>query len=175
MLEMTDKESFRYFIIGRDDSWPYCQSHREVRQMEKLTSNLPRNRYANFSGADQLGLLLLTRAVDDLTFHIPFVYPFFAPGTGAKTLPTYQSNTIGETVAGNIWTLGGYRVPAAERADLIMAVSTPLNGVTREAADPLNTAALRPEVKAFVDELAGYLDQGKKSYVSGCCLRQWRR
>ncbi|HWR38801.1 MAG TPA: DUF4127 family protein [Patescibacteria group bacterium] len=161
MLEMTEKDLFRYFIIGRDDSWPYCQSHREVRQMEKMTSNLPRYRYANFSGADQLGLLLSTRSVNDLTYRIPFVYPFFGPGTGPKTLPSYQSNTIGETVAGNIWTLGGYRVPDASRADLVMAVGTPLNGVTKEAADASNTAALKPEVKIFVDELAGYLNQGK--------------
>ncbi|HWR39955.1 MAG TPA: DUF4127 family protein [Patescibacteria group bacterium] len=162
MLELTGQEIFRYFIIGRDDSWPYCQSHKEARDMGALTGSLSKARYDNFASADETGMLLLTRAVNDLTFQIPFVYAFYSPGTGSRTVPAYQGNTIGELLGDNILVAGGYKISAPERADLIIAVSTPLNGVTLEAAVPENTEALRPEVKVFVDEMVGYLDKGKR-------------
>ena len=162
MLEMMGQEFFRYFMIGRDDSWPYCQSHKEARDMEALTGNLPKSRFAIFASADEAGMLLLTKAVNDLTFQIPSVYAFYSPGTGSRTVPAYQGNTMGELVAANILVAGGYKTSAPERADLIIAVGMPFNGVTLEAAVPENTEKLRPEVKAFVDEMASYLDKGKR-------------
>ncbi len=58
MLEMTGQEIFRYFIIGRDDSWPYCQSHREVRDMAALTG----------SSAQTLATLTLPRPMKRVCF-----------------------------------------------------------------------------------------------------------
>lgn len=162
MLEMTGREVFHYFMIGRDDSWPFCQSHKEARDMETLTSNLPKSRHAIFASADEAGMLLLTKAVNDLTFQIPSVYVFYSPGTGSRTVPAYQGNTMGELVDANILVAGGYKTSSPERADLIIAVGMPLNGVTLEAAVPGNTEKLRPEVKTFVDEIASHLDRGKR-------------
>ncbi|WP_051296739.1 DUF4127 family protein [Anaeroarcus burkinensis] len=162
MLEMANQEVFRYFMIGRDDSWPYCQSHKEARDMAPLTSKLSKARFAIFASADEAGMLLLTRAVNDLTFQIPRVYTFYSPGTGPRTVPAYQGNTMGELMDANIRVVGGYKTSSPERADLIVAVGMPFNGVTLEAAVPENTDTLRPEVKVFVDELAGYLDKGKR-------------
>ena len=162
MLEMMGQGIFSYFIIGRDDSWPYSQSQKEARNMQALTGSLPKYHYANFASADETGMLLLTRAVNDLTFQVPFVYAFYSPGTGSQTVPAYQGTTIGELMDNNILVTGGYKISAPERADLIIAVGMPLNGVTLEAAVPENTETLRPEVKVFVDEMAGYLDRGKR-------------
>ena len=55
LLHGVESGDFDYFLIGRDDTAPFSQAHREARSMEILVSELPKERIRFFAGADQLG------------------------------------------------------------------------------------------------------------------------
>ena len=59
-------------------------------------------------------------------------------------------------------------VPTAKltRADLVLAVNTPLDGVTLEASNPKNTGEITKQTEEFVADVKGYLKQGKAVAVA---------
>ena len=81
-------------------------------------------------------MLLVARAINDFYFQIPIVAVTFAPGAGGKTVPTYEDAEIGQTVIDQITAAGGIPLSSSATADLLLAVSTPEDGLTREAGSP---------------------------------------
>ena len=74
LLHGVESGNFDYLLIGRDDTAPYSQAHKEARKMDILVRELPKEKIRFFSGADQLGLLLLSRAASRVSYEIPMVY-----------------------------------------------------------------------------------------------------
>lgn len=139
LIEATKADKFSYFILGKDDTMPFSASHRESVLLSKVSAGLGKDKYINFVGADQLGMILCMRAITDFQGSIPFVYAQYNQGVGTQTVPTYEDSLIGDTVEGHIWALGGYPTRFLDRADLVLMVNTPIKGKTLEAASPENT------------------------------------
>ena len=74
MIDLAREGSFSYFCLGRDDNAPYSQTHRESRWLNEYAEGLGKTRFNNMAGIDEFGMLLLTRAVNDLEKKMPFVY-----------------------------------------------------------------------------------------------------
>ena len=84
LLHGVESDNFGFMLIGRDDTAPFSQAHLEARKMDILVNELPKEKILFFSGADQLGIVLLTRAVNKLSFDIPMVKSFYGAGKGAE-------------------------------------------------------------------------------------------
>ena len=168
LLHGVESGGFNYLLVGRDDTSPLSQAHREARFMGSLVNELPKSKIRFFSGADQLGLVLLTQAANRLTFETPLVYTAFAPGKGGETVPTYEDNTVAVSAREHIYASGAFPVRKAKNADFILAVNTPYNGKTAEASDAKNTGEADRHTKAFADKVQSYLDTGKKVIVADC-------
>ena len=106
LLHGVESGDFDYLLIGRDDTAPFSQAHREARSMEILVSELPKERIRFFAGADQLGLVLLTRAAKRLQYELPMVNVTYAVGTGGKTVPSYEDDTVAESAKQHIYAAG---------------------------------------------------------------------
>lgn len=165
MLEYTRNGTFTYFVLGRDDNWSYSQTRRELRPLMKVASTLQPGTFSTFPGADQLGMLLMTRAYNHINFKMPFVYAHYAPGAGPESIPSYQSNDTGSTIRGQITAIGGIQVTTPVRADLVLGVNTPFTGHTPEAESPLNTYVPRKNEQKFINDLKTYLKEGKRISV----------
>ena len=150
LLHAAAAGAFDYFVLGRDDTAPFSQSHKEARLLAQEAAAARLHNYRALPGADQLGLLLLTRAVLDRRQHIPFIHAVYAEGLGRRTVPCYEDAPLGETVADHIYAAGGLPVRTAARADLALLLNTPYDGVTLEASAPENTAAGRGHTAGFV-------------------------
>lgn len=166
LLHGVESGDFDYLLIGRDDTAPFSQAHREARNMDILVRELPKERIHFFAGADQLGLLLLARASNRLQYELPLVNVFYAQGKGGKTIPSYEDDTVGESAKQHIYAAGGFPAKLPQNADLVLAVNTPLNGVTLEAGNATNTNVLTLEVKSFVDDVENLLNEGKEVVVA---------
>ena len=171
LVYSMEKNSFDYFVMGKDDTAPYSQSHKESRLLENEIENrglgnyLLEN-YLMFVGADQLGLILLTKAVNDQTLNVPFVYVEYARGTGPRTIPTYEDVQVGNTIKSHIYAAGGFPAKSKDRADLILFVNTPFDGVTKEAASPENTYIASKYTKNFVGRVKKELNSKNQVPVS---------
>ncbi|MGM9569809.1 MAG: DUF4127 family protein [Phascolarctobacterium sp.] len=154
LLHGVESGDFDYFLIGRDDTAPFSQAHREARSMEILVSELPKERIRFFAGADQLGLVLLTRAAKRLQYELPMVNVTYAAGAGGKTVPSYEDDTVAESAKQHIYAAGAFPVRLRKHADVVLAVNTPKNGKTLEASNAVNNYKVPAETKNFASKVA---------------------
>ena len=150
-VEYTRAGIFQYFLLGCDDSAEFSQTHRESRRLTELSSDLGKTVVQVTSGADELGMLMVARAINYDKNFTPFVSVAYNAGTGAKTFPPYCNEPIGVSVDAAIVAVGGLRIPAHERADLVVAVNTRENGKTFEASNlKRNNLKRRDDLKTFM-------------------------
>ena len=166
LLHGIESDSFNYLLVGRDDTSPLSQAHKEARYMSSLVNNFSNTKIRFFSGADQLGLVLLTQAANRLTYNTPLVYTEFGAGKGGATVPTYEDDTVAESAKQHIFAAGGFPSKNPDTADYILLVNTPYNGKTLEASDVKNSGVADKKTRAFADKVQAYLAQGKKVIVS---------
>lgn len=132
LLDLTADGIINSFIIGRDDNAPLSQTHRENRQLLAYMENIPKTKAQSHAGIDEFAMLLLTRAVNDLTGSLPFVNVQFNRGKGEKTVPAYSDEQIGQSIRDEIIIAGGMFVPKPEKADFVLFVNTDPKGITYE-------------------------------------------
>lgn len=159
LLHGVESGDFDYLLVGRDDTAEFSQAHREARNMEILVNELPKERIRFFAGADQLGLVLLSRASNRLQYKLPLVNVVYADGKGGQTVPSYEDDTVATSAKQHIYAAGAFPVWNSKNADLVLAVNTPFDGITLEAANPANDYTVTAETAAFTDEIAAMLAQ----------------
>jgi len=165
LIREAKKDIFAYLLLGRDDASPYSRSHQESRWLYPETMFLSASKYLSFPGADQLGMVLLARASNDLMFKIPSVAVKYSQGTGEQTIPSYEDIEIGQTVRNHIIAVGGVPLLSEKVADMILAVHTPVDGWTREAGG-INPQEANPDTVSFVKEIQSYVLANRKVAVA---------
>ncbi len=162
LIDLARAKNFNCLLLGRDDNAPYSQTHMESRHLKKYGTGLEQNKFQTIAGIDEVGLMLLTRAVNDRTKNIPAVFVKYNFGRGAETVPSYSDEKIGDTIGAEILAVGGRQVYDVGSADLILAVNTNSDGQTHEAAtSPLNGSKERPGTEFFVDIIQEFLNSDK--------------
>jgi len=166
LIDLTKAGTLNYLIIGRDDTSPYSQSHKESRMLSKLAANLSDAKYISFPGADQLGMVLLARAYNELTMQMPIVEIQYALGTGAETIASYEDQPIGHTIKDHIRAAGGIVASGLETPDLLLVVNTPLANGTKEAGVFENLPIITDCTRQFVTTIENRLAAGKPVAVA---------
>lgn len=161
LITLTQNKDISYLVLGCDDNAPYSQTDKERRELDKYAGRLEADKYQSVAGLDELGMILLTRAVNELEGDIPFVNVHYAEGRGADTIPAYSNEPIKDSVRTHIRLAGGLQVNTAKRADLVLLLNTDQNGITYAANDPGNTTELRANTASFADMAGKYLKEGK--------------
>ncbi|MCI7613570.1 MAG: DUF4127 family protein [Selenomonadaceae bacterium] len=161
MIDLAKNGTFSYFCLGRDDNAPYSQTHRESRWLNDYGRELGKTRFNNMAGIDEFGMLLLTRAVNDLETVMPFVYVRYNIGEGARVVPSYSDEAIDKTIRSHVVMAGGVYVTTPSRADLVLLVNTNPDGETYEANDAGNTEKSRFSTRYFVNMLEEELAEGR--------------
>ena len=161
MIDLAKVGTFSYFCLGRDDNAPYSQTHRESRWLNDYGRELGKTRFNNMAGIDEFGMLLLTRAVNDLEAVMPFVYVRYNMGEGARVVPSYSDEAIDKTIRSHVIMAGGVYVTTPARADLVLLVNTNPNGETYEANDAGNTEKSRFSTRYFMNMLEEELAEGR--------------
>lgn len=165
-INLASEGIFQYFLLGCDDNAPFSQTHLESRHLTEHAKNLNLGKTVCLvtSGADELGMLMMSRAVNKNLNEIPFVATAYNEGTGKNTIPSYANETIGQSVSDAIIAAGGLEIPAAERADFIVAVNTNFDGKTFAASDAKNNIKPRRGTKTFMNLLKNFVE---KNYPVG--------
>ena len=132
LLDFTDDNIINFLVIGRDDNAPLSQTHRENLQLLDYMKYIPKTKAQSLAGIDEFAMLLLTRAVNDLRGDLPFINVQFNRGKGAKTVPHYSDEQIGNSIRDEILIAGGMFVSNPDRADFVLLVNTDPKGETFE-------------------------------------------
>lgn len=150
-----------YLVIGRDDSAPFSEAHRDARAFFLTTGNVPSYKLRSFSGTDELGMLMLNRAVNRSKGVTPLVYAYYTGGTGGRTVPSYEDGTIRQSYRQHVLAAGGYPALLDKNADLVLGIYTPVNGITAGADTDANTSRLDDRQESFLAKTRRYVDTGR--------------
>lgn len=150
LIDLANQGVFRYFLLGCDDSAIFSQTHLESRHLDKHGKMLGKTRFLVTSGADELGMLMLSRAVNDDLNYYPFITVKYNDGKGSETIPSYGNEAIGDSIDGAITAIGAIKINDPSKADLVLAVNTNLDGKTFEAMSPKNIFKPRKSTKRFM-------------------------
>ena len=152
LIQDAKKGIFKYYSLGHDDNSVNTQSSLESKYLEMAGADVPKTSFGSFPGADQLGLLLITRANNDFTNYHPKVTVIYPLGGGEKTVPSYDGQAIGKTIAAHIEAIGG-TVTETERPDLLLAVNTPLTSSTSESGNFENFPIMLQSTREFLTQI----------------------
>jgi hypothetical protein len=137
-VRLTAEGLVNYLVVGRDDCTPYSFSRMDMRKLDNaIKQHGVANQTDSYPGADELGAVLLARAVNDLRGHAPRVYTVWATPGGPGITALYEDITLGENVSLHVKSAGGRVVDSPGKADLILAVNTPAGKVVEAATQPV--------------------------------------
>ena len=151
---------FDYFAIGKDDNAPLSHTHMEARKISFSNADVSDESFQILPGVDQLGLLLLTRAANELSGTVPKVYQMYVEGVGPKTIPQYSDLPLGTSVPEQIIAAGGKIVYQPEAADVVLAINTPADGTMYDSTSLSNQYFASPANKRYIANLGKMLERG---------------
>ena len=160
LLRLAQGNTFNYLVLGRDDNAPLSQTHLENRHLMASAGNMDSTKFQAMAGIDEIGMLLMARAVNDIRRDVPFVYVRYNWGRGKNTIPSYSDETMGASVDSAINVGGGLKVSSPEKADLVLTVNTNPNGRTYEASERSNDGRKREGTDYFADLVSDYVGKG---------------
>lgn len=163
-VDLTKRNIFQYFLVGCDDSAIFSQTHLESRHLTQYGKPLGKELFQVMSGADELGMLMISRAINNDLHYMPFIAIGYNVGTGGETIPTFSNEKISESLEGAILSVGGVVIKNPARADLVLAVNTFPNGKTISASNPRNNTKPHAGIREYMKMLRGYLN---KNYPVG--------
>ena len=125
-LEVTKKayelyldKYFDYFYIPQDDSSPYGFTRIDQLKLKDFISE----DIAIFPGADEVGLVLLSRAILDKENKKIKIFVRFTSSTGETVIPSFEDRMIDITISNQIMTSGGVRVYSLLESDAVMVIN----------------------------------------------------
>lgn len=161
LSRMARSGKFHYFAIGKDDNAPLSATHMEGRKLSLATFDMGKDSFQILDGVDQLGLLLSVRAYNEANGVRPSVYPFYAPGAGAATLPQYSDARLQDSVPQQIIAAGATQAASPASADLVLALNTPQDGIVKDATAADNQFFSSPANRSFTSQIKAQLDAGR--------------
>ena len=162
LIDMANEKIFDCLLLGRDDNAPYSQTHMEGRHLAKYGENLDKSEYQTIAGIDEIGIMLLTRAINDYTGEKPKIFVSYNRGAGGKTIPAYSDESIDDSINAEFLATGAVRIYDENFADFILAVNTNPDGETHEANFPINSTKKRDGTDYFAAVMQNYINGGKK-------------
>ncbi|MBB5336892.1 DUF4127 family protein [Pectinatus brassicae] len=161
LVDLVKNKDISYLILGCDDNAEYSQTDRERRLLDTYAGDINGENYQSVAGLDELALLMMTRAVNQMKGDIPFISVHYAEGTGGDTVPAYSNEKISASVKTHIKMAGGIEIPNDKRADFVLLVNTDKYGKTYAANELNNTITPHENTASFVDMAGKYIMQDK--------------
>ncbi len=160
LIDMARASFCRYLLLGKDDNAPYSRTHMESRHLLEYAKGLRESQFQTMDGIDEVGMLLLTRAVNDIRQNVPTVFVRYNWGRGPNTVPAYSDEKISQSINSAVLAAGAAQAASPEKADLVLAVNTNPNGRTYAANEFFNDGSPREGTKYFADIVADYVAKG---------------
>lgn len=158
LIELTRNNIISYLVVGCDDNAPLSQTHNERVMLSNVSQGLSSDKFLIAPGVDEMGLLLITRAINKIYNSAPFVAIAYADGYGGATIPSYSDEPIDNSVRSEISLVGGRPTSSVKGSSMILLVNTNVSGTTYEASEDVNSTYPRANTKSFINMVENYLN-----------------
>ncbi len=159
-----------HLVLSSDDTSPYGYGTQEKAWLQTWSWRLSsvRPRLLMYPGADEVGCVLLARALLSAHETVPHFYVHYALDADRDRIAPYEDGPVSVTVERQIAALGGVIVNSTNEADYVLAVNPP-SPLSREfdlAATESERAYRQAAVTAQVAQIATWLDADKAVIVA---------
>jgi len=129
MLDWSAKGVFDYLLLPQDDTADYGWNIAEARALQGLirAQNLS-ERAIIYPGADEIGCLLLARAVCQQAGFAPRIWPRYSSLQGAFSVTAYEDRPVHELLKAHLAPLNGSVAESPEESNLLLFINAPAEG-----------------------------------------------
>ncbi len=123
-LTLAEEGLIDGFIVPQDDSAPYGFTSLDQQKVRKfLKEHRLWLKVPVYPAADDTGMTMLARAVNESRGTMPAIYVYYASARGPFVVPSFEDRTIDATVKSQILAAGCRRVYSLEECDIVLAVN----------------------------------------------------
>lgn len=138
-LDLVEDGTIDFLIIPQDDSAKYGYTAMDQKTVRaKIDEKVLNDRVILYPGADELGMVLVSRAINALENNTPRVYLKYASTLAPQLIPNYEDRSLNETVKYHVMAAGCIVVPSLADADVVMGITAPANEMEEAANQPAN-------------------------------------
>ena len=167
-LDLLEQGVLDFLVFPQDDTSLYGFNIAEQQVLSReIDARGLCDRTLMYPGADEVGSVLLARALNRLHGTAPGFFVLYGTVNGAQIVARYEDRPLQETVASQIAAAGGRMVQNIDDADIVLAVNTP--GVAQgEVSIPAHSALVEEgrDVKSFVQQIDKHLREGRAVAVA---------
>lgn len=166
LIDFARKGTLDVFVLGKDDNAPLSATHMESRKLAEAAADVRPAHFQMLAGIDEFSMLLLARAVNDLSHTVPFVNVQYNWGVGGAMVPDYSDETIADSIKSDLLIAGAVAVPDAAKADLVLLVNTPPDGHMGCGNWADNDGTDRYDAASFAQFAQGFVDAGSRVAIA---------
>lgn len=138
-LDLVEDGTIDFLIIPQDDSAKYGYTAMDQKTVRTaIAEKVLDDRVILYPGADELGMVLVSRAINALENNTPRVYLKYASTLAPQLIPNYEDRSLHETVKYHVMAAGCIAVPSLADADFVMGITAPANKMLEAANQPAN-------------------------------------
>ncbi len=151
-----------YFIVPQDDAAEYgFTAMNQITVRSYLKENVLHLKTAMYPSADDTGLTLLARAVNELYGYNPKIYVKYASTKAETVIPWFEDRILNETIKYQILAAGGTRVYSVSEADILLAVNMGSGMYHEWQGEYVKAYDIERNLAEFVDYIKYALALGK--------------
>ncbi|MDD3409850.1 MAG: DUF4127 family protein [Eubacteriales bacterium] len=126
-LALAEDGTLDFLVIPLDDCAKYGWTARERRALQcAVVEKRLSGRVFLYSGADEVGGVLLARAANQLLGRTPAVFLYYSAVGGERVVPKFEDRPLGENLKWQIAAAGGVLADTADEADFLLLVNAPV-------------------------------------------------
>lgn len=167
-LDAMRDGAFDFLAIPQDDASAYGYTRIEQRAIrERIAQNHIGTRCYLYPGADEAGMTMLARAINEDQGERPRVYIRFDSCAAERVQPLYEDRYIGESVKYMVLAAGGLPVYALADADMVLLVNCPADRMDYRIVDNRQYGVNRTPVE-LVEYAAYCVERGIPVTIGDC-------
>lgn len=126
MLNWLEEGVFDYLLLPQDDTADYGWNIAEARALQSLIrARGLSERAIAYPGADEIGCLLLARAICQQAGFAPRLWPHYSSIQGPLAVTAYEDRPIHELLKAHLAPLGGVVAESPDNSDLLLFINAP--------------------------------------------------
>lgn len=135
-LDAMRDGAFDFLAIPQDDASAYGYTRIEQQEIRgRIAQNRIGTRCYLYPGADEAGMTMLARAINEDMHERPRVYIRFDSCAAERVQPLYEDRYIGESVKYMVLAAGGLPVYALADADMVLLINCPADRMEYQIVD----------------------------------------
>ncbi len=167
-IELFREGIFDGFLVAQDDSAPYGFTSMDQREVRAVIGNYAlQSEIPVYPAADDVGMTLLCRAVNERLGVKPKIFAGYASAKGPFVVPAFEDRSVDATIKNQIRAAGCVRVYSLPECDIFLAVNVgsemPYGATEEQREVPYHIERNLPE---YLDRIEYALAAGKKVAVA---------